>query len=153
MCFLLKAEGGVSASPLGPTTRVCFCHLVQAALDLLPLAFSAHFSFRSSGFFCLPVQRFLTAVINPCLARPETPLPCAMQVSEDQETLFPHHHPLRVLRQPGCFPHGILVLPLPADNAHTELVGESLLPSFSFTLESLYCKTKLTASFFSAYAK
>lgn len=115
-------------------------------MDLLPLAFSAHFSFRSLGFFCLPVQRFLTAVINPFLARPETPLPCAVQVSEDQETLFPHHQPLHVLRQPGCFPHGILVLPLPAENAHTELVGESLLPSFSFTLESRYCKTKLTTS-------
>lgn len=111
MYFLLRNEGSLCFPHLSPTIQDCFCSLIQAAFDLLPLGFSLHFPLRSSLFFCLPLHRFLTVVIL-FLAIPEARLPCAIQDSQDKETQFPYHHLLHFLQLPRCFPHGIFVHPL-----------------------------------------
>lgn len=106
-CVLYAKKGSLRFPYLDAAIQDCLSSLIQASFDLLPVMFSLCFSFRSSIFFCLTLHCW-----NPFLARPETPFLCALQVSEDEETLFLYHHLLHFHQLPGCFPHGILVQPI-----------------------------------------
>lgn len=60
----------------------------------------------------LPPSPSFSHCCNPLLERPDAPLLCAMQVSQNKKSLFSYHHLLGFLQLPRCFPRGTFVCPL-----------------------------------------
>lgn len=118
-----------------------------------PLTFCQSYSpyaFPSGVQFLLPPSPLFSCCWNPFVARLEVPFLCALQVSEDEESLFLYYDLLHFLHLPGCFPHGILVQPFSSFSCWKWtywINGRVLFVIFFFTLEeSLYCKNKFINS-------
>lgn len=104
----------------------------------------------------LPPFPLLSHCWNPFLARPEVPFLCALQVSEDKETLILYHHLLHFLQLPGCFHHDILVQPLSNFSCckRTHWIGRRVLFVIFFSLWRSHFIAKIISPipvFFSPY--